>query len=90
LTEQITEQAMTAPDANGKPSLPKRNPPRGMVPLSWLGRSVVIEYRSAGDEAVNTSAKLLDYCGLGVVLNLKGARTIMSWDAIRLIELVER
>ena len=32
MTEQITTAAMSAPDVNGKPALPKRNAPRGLVP----------------------------------------------------------
>jgi hypothetical protein len=82
-----TSEAMTAPDVGGRPALPKRNGARGMVPTTWLSRAVRIEYTDAEGGAVSTSATLLDWCGLGVVINSKGARCIVAWDRIAIIEL---
>jgi hypothetical protein len=38
LTEIL--DAMTAPDANGQPSLPKRTAPKGLLPSTWLERTL--------------------------------------------------
>jgi hypothetical protein len=35
---------MTAPDKNGTPTLPKRNGARGLLPSTWLNRSVKVSY----------------------------------------------
>jgi hypothetical protein len=45
LTEII--QAMTRPDANGAPSLPKRGGPKGLLPSTWLDRTLKVEYTDA-------------------------------------------
>jgi len=33
-------EAMTAPDVNGAPSLPKRSAPKGLLPSTWLERTL--------------------------------------------------
>ncbi len=58
-----------------------------MFPGSWLDRAVMIEYASADGSGVSTNATVLDYCGLGLVCNIEGGRTIIAWDALRLVEL---
>ena len=40
-------EAMTRPDVNGTPALPKRAAPKGLLPSTWLGRSLRIEYVDA-------------------------------------------
>ncbi len=37
-------EAMTRPDVNGTPSLPKRNGPRGLLPSTWLERTLKVAY----------------------------------------------
>jgi hypothetical protein len=83
------ELAMSAPDVHGKPSLPKRTGPKGLLPSTWLQRSVRVSYvdcRGAGKE---TSGTLLDLYPAGPVLNIGGAKTLLSWDRLVLCELVE-
>jgi hypothetical protein len=41
MTEAITN--MTAPDKNGTPSLPKRGGPKGLLPSTWLKRTLRLE-----------------------------------------------
>lgn len=37
-------KAMTRPDVNGTPSLPKRAGPKGLLPSTWLERTLKLEY----------------------------------------------
>jgi hypothetical protein len=37
-------EAMTRPDSNGTPSLPKRGGPKGLLPSTWLERTLRLEY----------------------------------------------
>jgi hypothetical protein len=86
--ETITSAAV--PDANGVPEgvpLPKRNGSRGMLPLSWMGRKLRIEYTDAGGGGQEASGVLLDWCPAGPVLNVRGARTIIAWDRLAVVEL---
>jgi hypothetical protein len=87
LTEIL--DAMTRPEVNGTPSLPKRAGPKGLLPSTWLERTLRVAYvdcRGAGQE---TSGTLLDLYPAGPVLNIGGARTLLSWDRLVLCELVE-
>jgi hypothetical protein len=85
LTEAV-DMAVTPPTANGDKPLPKRNAPRGMVPMSWLGRTAVIEYQDMDGRGRSTSATILDWCGMGLIVNT-GVRMILAWDSVRSIEL---
>ncbi len=79
----------TAPKTNGDAPLPRRAGARTMLPSSWISRAVKIEYVGAGGERQETTATLLDWCGMGPVFNLGGARTVVGWDRLVLCELVE-
>ncbi len=79
---------MTRPDVNGTPALPKRNGPRGLLPSTWVDRTVRAAYvdcRGAGQE---TSGTLLDVYPFGPVLSLSGEKTALSWDCLRAITLI--
>jgi hypothetical protein len=81
-------EAMTRPDVNGTPALPKRNGPRGLLPSTWVDRTVRAAYvdcRGAGQE---TSGTLLDVYPFGPVLSLSGEKTALSWDCLRAITLI--
>jgi hypothetical protein len=80
---------MSVPDKNGKPALPKRSGPKGMLSSTWLGRSLKFEYTDAAGLAVEVSGILLDLYPAGPVLSLQGARTLICWDRLCLLELVE-
>ena len=84
--EQITAP-MTAPSMDGHAPLRFGNGARTMLPLSWLGREALVEYTSSDGRGVSTSATLLDWCGLGIICAIAGARSIVAWDAIRIVEL---
>ena len=79
---------MTRPDVNGTPALPKRNGPKGLLPSTWLERTLKLEYVACG-ELRTTRATLLDTYPAGPVLNIAGAKTLISWDRLVLCELVE-
>ena len=84
----ITEiEATTTPSMNGEAPLPKRQS-RGMLPSTWLGRSLRVEYVAVDGGPSTTTATLLDWCSLGVVLNLSGARTVLPWERLALVELI--
>ncbi len=58
-----------------------------MLPSTWLGRTLRIEYVGPDSMAAATTGTLLDWCPVGPVLLLAGSRTILGWDRIALIEL---
>src|SRR5215208_4924070 len=66
---------MTTPNMNGDKRLPRRDGPRGLLPTTWLNRSLRVEYTGASGEAQQTSATLLDVYPFGPVLNIAGAKT---------------
>jgi hypothetical protein len=88
LTIEILD-AMTRPDVNGTPSLPKRAAPKGLLPSTWLQRTLKVAYTDASGAGVETSGTLLDMYPAGPVLNLNGAKTLLSWDRLAVVELVE-
>jgi hypothetical protein len=80
---------MTAPDKNGTPALPKRAGPKGLLPSTWLERTVRVEYVDARGDGQEASGVLLDFFPAGPVLNLQGARTLIAWERLAVVELVE-
>jgi hypothetical protein len=58
------------------------------IPSTWIGRAVRVEYMGSEGTSRETSAVLLDTCGLGAVLGIDGGRTIVSWSALLVLELV--
>jgi len=85
LTETL--EAMTRPDSNGTPSLPKRAAPKGLLPSTWLERTLNLEY-VVGEDLRTTEATLLDVYPAGPIVNAGGARTLISWDTIAVLELI--
>ena len=81
-------QYMTAPTSNGDKPLPRRVGTRSMLPTTWLGRTLTCEYTDASGRAATTEGVLLDWCPVGPVLLLAGARTVLAWERIVLVELV--
>ena len=74
--------------AQGSIPLPKRDGSRGLLPGSWIGRSVRVTYADCYGGGQETSGTLLDWCGTGPVMNLSGERTVLAWDALRTVTLV--
>ena len=83
--------AMTRPDVNGQrsSSLPKRSAPKGLLPSTWMNRTLRVAYTDCHGSGVETSGTLLDLYPAGPVLNLNGAKTLLSWDRLAVVELVE-
>ncbi len=75
------------PDGDGL--LPRRNGHRGLLPSTWLERTLRVEYTDAGGKSVRTSGVLLDWCSVGVILSLAGAKTLIPWERLVHLELVE-
>jgi hypothetical protein len=82
-------EAMTAPTVDGQPSLPKRAGPKGLLPSTWLERTWKVSYMDAFGVGVETTGTLLDLYPAGPILNLNGAKALISWDRLAVVELVE-
>lgn len=82
-------EAMTRPDVNGTPALPRRNGPKGLLPSTWLTRTLKLEYVDAFGAGQATSGILLDVFPAGPVLSMGGAKTLICWERLVICELVE-
>ena len=80
---------MVAPTTNGEAPLPRRVGTRGLLPSTWIGRGLRVAYTDAGGRAATTDAVLLDWCPVGMLVLVAGAKTLLSWDRLVLAELVE-
>jgi hypothetical protein len=69
--------AMTRPDSNGTPALPKRSGPKGLLPSTWLERTLRVSYTDCYDSGQETSGTLLDLYPAGPVLNIGEAKTMI-------------
>jgi hypothetical protein len=59
------------------------------LPTTWLGRTLRLQYVDAFGEGMETSGTLLDLSPFGMVANIRGAKTVISWERLVLVELVE-
>jgi hypothetical protein len=84
-----TTAYMVAPTTNGDKPLPRRGGHKGLMPSTWLDRTLRIEYTGGGGEMREASATLLDLYPAGPILNIAGAKTLLSWDRLVLCELIE-
>ncbi len=80
---------MTAPTTNGEAPLPRRTGTRGLLPSTWIDRTLRVEYVWVRGEARETTATLLDWCPVGVLVSIAGAKTLVCWERLVLCELVE-
>ena len=79
----------TTPGSNGEPVLPRRTP-RGLLPSTWTGRTLKVEYVGGDGLSATTSGCLLELMPFGPILKSSaGDKFALSWDAIRLVELKE-
>jgi hypothetical protein len=58
------------------------------LPTTWLGRTLRLQYVGAFGEGMETSGILLDLYPFGLVVNITGAKTVISWERVVLVELV--
>ena len=56
---------MPAPTTNGDKRLPKRSAPKGMLPSTWLARTLRVQYLDAYGGSQETSGTLLDFFPAG-------------------------
>jgi hypothetical protein len=86
----VTEilEAMTAPTVDGQPSLPRRAAPRGLLPTTWVGRTLKVEYVDSFGVGAEATGACLDLYPFGIVMNLSGQRAAVSWDALRVVTLM--
>jgi hypothetical protein len=87
LTEIL--EAMTRPESNGTPALPKRSASKGLLPSTWLERTLRVSYVDCYGGGQEASGTLLDLYPAGPILNLNGAKALISWDRLTVVELVE-
>lgn len=80
---------MTKPDRNGTPSLPKRSAPKGLLPSTWITRTLKLEYVDGFGAGVEASGVLLDFYPAGPILNVGGSKKLISWERLVWCELVE-
>jgi hypothetical protein len=62
---------------------------RTALPSTWLNRTLRVQYRNAFDEGVETSGILVGLSPFGMIVNIMGAKTVISWERLVLVELVE-
>jgi hypothetical protein len=80
---------MGSPEKNSTLTLPRRSASKGMMPSTWLNRTLRVEYADGFGASVETRGTLLDLYPAGLVLSLAGSKTLLSWERIVLCELVE-
>jgi hypothetical protein len=81
-------EAMTRPDVSGAPALPKRSAPKGLLPSTWLQRTLQVSYVGADGAGVETRGTLLELYPFGPVLSLSGEKTALAWDCLRAVTLI--
>ena len=87
--DESTAVYMTAPTTNGDPPLPRKVGARSMIPSTWIDRPLRVEYVGASGDARETTATLLDWSPVGLLLNIAGGKTLLAWERLVLAELVE-
>jgi hypothetical protein len=87
-TDNGAATAMTTPGGLEDRPLPKVSR-RELLPSTWVNRTLRLSYVDASGAGVETSGTLLELCVTGPVFNLAGGKALVSWDAIRVLELVE-
>ena len=80
-------RVLAAPSMNEHAPIAKRNGPRTMIHLTWIGWEAFVEYTTSDGREVSTSATPFDWCGLGIVCTIAGTHSIVAWDALRTVEL---
>ena len=72
---------MAAPTTNGDRPLPRSTRTKGLLPSTWLDRTLQVEY-VVGGEVRTTSGVLLDLYPAGPILNVSGYRTLIAWETL--------
>ena len=80
--------ALTTPTTNGERPLLRRVGTRSMLPSTWISRMLRVEYVGADGKAASTDGVLLDWCPAGILVGIAGAKTLLCWERLVLVELV--
>lgn len=88
MSEEIASYVTGSAAPASKPNR-ENGRPKGMIPLSWINRPVRVDYVDAGGEGQSASGTLLDYYPAGPIFAINGARTLIAWERLCLLELVE-
>ena len=86
---EVNGQAMTRPASYGDAPLPKRQSPRGILPLSWTGRVIEVDYIGPDGAPAHAKGAYLDFCTSGPILNVEGRKTVVCFERICTVALVE-
>lgn len=84
-TAKLDLQTQTA-QTNGEAR--RTGAPKGMLPSTWLERTLRLEYVDSYGSSVRTTGTLLDCYPAGPILNISGAKTMLSWDRLVLCSLI--
>lgn len=88
-TEEIYRngtQPVVSPD--GSRLLPRR-PGRELFPSSWVRRKAALVYHD-GAKPQDLTCSILETCGVGLVVAANdGTKTLIGWDRLVSVELVE-
>lgn len=73
---------LVTPDGSAK--LTARRPGRELFPSAWLRHRAEITY-----DGGSLSGVLLEFCSVGLIVQANGAKNLVAWDALQVVELVE-
>ena len=85
----VIAAGMTTPGAWEEAPLPRKNGPKDLLPSTWLSRELRVEYTAPDGTPATTTGVLLDLYPFGPVVLIAGAKTLIAWERLRLIELVD-
>jgi hypothetical protein len=60
-----------------------------LLPSTWIEKTLKVAYTDCYGSGQETSGTLLDFYPAGPILNVAGAKTMISWARLVLCELVE-
>jgi hypothetical protein len=81
----------TKPSGGNGEALPlPRRQPKGLLPYSWLGHTLHVDYVGADGTAARTSGVYVEQHGFGPVLkSALDDKFCLSWDRLVQVQLVE-
>jgi hypothetical protein len=62
-----------------------RKPGRELFPAAWLRHNARITYTDGED----VSGYLLDFCSIGLLVQMNDGKALIAWDSLRSVELQE-
>ncbi len=61
---------------------------RELVPSTWVNRTLRLSYVGADGIGIESSGTLLDLCVTGPIFNLSGEKTLIPWERLAALTLV--